>query len=108
MRDEQYVYSEGIQGVASIPPYQSDQWLSLLEQGRSVTISIPSANNTRTRLEELENNSSGSYMGSFSSWGPTWELEASPQFAAPGANILSTFPVALGGYRVMTGTSMCE
>ncbi|UQC76278.1 subtilisin Carlsberg [Colletotrichum lupini] len=106
MRDEQYVYSQRIQGVASIPPYQSDQWLSLLEQGRSVTISIPSANNTRTRLEELENNSSGSYMGSFSSWGPTWELEASPQFAAPGANILSTFPVALGGYRVMTGTSM--
>ncbi|EXF75055.1 subtilisin Carlsberg [Colletotrichum fioriniae PJ7] len=106
MRDEQYVYSEGIRGVASIPPYQSDQWLSLLEQGRGVTISIPSANNTRTRLEELENNSSGSYMGSFSSWGPTWELEASPQFAAPGANILSTFPVALGGYRVMTGTSM--
>ncbi|OLN97593.1 Minor extracellular protease vpr 1 [Colletotrichum chlorophyti] len=106
MRDEQFVYSEGIEGVASIPPYQSEQWLSLLKEGRRVTVTIPNANNTKTRLEELENNISGSYMGSFSSWGPTWELEASPQFAAPGANILSTFPVALGGYRVMTGTSM--
>ncbi|GJD00643.1 subtilisin Carlsberg [Colletotrichum higginsianum] len=106
MRDQQYVYSQGIQGVASIPPYQAQQWLSLLEQGRNVIVSIPNANNTKTRLEELENNSGGSYMGTFSSWGPTWELEASPQFVAPGANILSTFPVALGGYRVMTGTSM--
>lgn len=106
MRDEQYVYSDGIQGVASVPPYQSTQWLSLLDQGRAVTVSIPNANNTKTRLENLENNSSGSYMGTFSSWGPTWELDASPQFAAPGANILSTYPVALGSYRVMTGTSM--
>ncbi|KAF5520998.1 Minor extracellular protease vpr [Colletotrichum aenigma] len=106
MRDEQYVYSDGILGVASVPPYQSTQWLSLLDQGRAVTVSIPKANNTKTRLENLENNSSGSYMGTFSSWGPTWELDASPQFAAPGANILSTYPVALGSYRVMTGTSM--
>ncbi|KAI8239397.1 Minor extracellular protease vpr [Colletotrichum sp. SAR 10_96] len=106
MRDEQYVYSDGILGVASVPPYQSTQWLSLLDQGRAVTVSIPNANNTKTRLENLENNSSGSYMGTFSSWGPTWELDASPQFAAPGANILSTYPVALGSYRVMTGTSM--
>ncbi|KZL86648.1 subtilisin carlsberg [Colletotrichum incanum] len=106
MRDEQYVYSQGIQGVASIPPYQAEQWLSLLEQGRNVILSIPNANNTKTRLEELENNTSGSYLGTFSSWGPTWELEASPQFVAPGANILSTFPVALGSYRIMTGTSM--
>ncbi|TEA18299.1 Minor extracellular protease vpr [Colletotrichum sidae] len=106
MRDEQFVYSEGIQGVASVTPYQSEQWRSLLAEGRPVTITIPNANNTKTRLENLENNSSGSYMGSFSSWGPTWELEASPQFAAPGGNILSTFPVALGSYRVMTGTSM--
>ncbi|KAI8201518.1 Minor extracellular protease vpr [Colletotrichum sp. SAR 10_76] len=106
MRDEQYVYSDGILGVASVPPYQSTQWLSLLNQGRAVIVSIPNANNTKTRLENLENNSSGSYMGTFSSWGPTWELDASPQFAAPGANILSTYPVALGSYRVMTGTSM--
>ncbi|GJC78195.1 minor extracellular protease vpr [Colletotrichum liriopes] len=106
MRDEQYVYSQGIKGVASVPPYQSEQWLSFLEQGRNVILSISNANNTKTRLEELENNTSGSYLGTFSSWGPTWELEASPQFVAPGANILSTFPVALGGYRIMTGTSM--
>ncbi|KAF6827563.1 subtilisin-like serine protease pr1c [Colletotrichum plurivorum] len=106
MRDDRFVYSEGIQGVASVPPYQSEQWLSLLAEGRIVTVAIPNADNTKTRLENLENNSSGSYMGSFSSWGPTWELDASPQVASPGANILSTYPVALGAYRVMTGTSM--
>jgi subtilisin family serine protease len=30
----------------------------------------------------------------------------SPQLVSPGQNILSTYPTALGSYRVMTGTSM--
>lgn len=57
-------------------------------------------------LEELDNNESGGDMALFTSWGPSWELHPTPQLAAPGENILSTFPVALGSYRVMSGTSM--
>ncbi|KAH9218561.1 subtilase [Leptodontidium sp. 2 PMI_412] len=42
----------------------------------------------------------------FTSWGPTFDLEMKPQFGAPGRNILSTYPVALGSYAILSGTSM--
>ncbi|RSM17836.1 hypothetical protein CDV31_003262 [Fusarium ambrosium] len=106
MRDELYNYAEGLQGVGTVPPYVAQKWLSLLKEGKTVTVTLPGGNNTTVRLEQLENNVSGGYMGDLSSWGPTWELAMNPQIAAPGANILSTFPMAMGGYRVMTGTSM--
>lgn len=106
--DEQFVYSDGIEGVAMVAPYQGAAWIDrLLNRGETVTVSIPNPNNTATRLEELENTFSGGYMADFSSWGPTWELAATPQLAAPGANILSTYLLNQGGYRVMSGTSMC-
>ncbi|KAL0959395.1 hypothetical protein HGRIS_014644 [Hohenbuehelia grisea] len=41
-----------------------------------------------------------------SSFGPTFDMHMKPALSAPGANILSTFPVALGGFAVLSGTSM--
>jgi subtilisin family serine protease len=38
--------------------------------------------------------------------GPTFDLDMKPQFGAPGRDILSTYPVALGSYAVASGTSM--
>jgi hypothetical protein len=109
MRDEPYVYSDGIEGVARAVPYQAEHWLSLLEQGHTVTVTIPNANESQTYLEELENNVTGGYVaGTLSSWGPSWELNMTPQLVSPGENILSTYPTAIGSYRVMTGTSMGE
>ena len=109
MRDEPYVYSEGLEGVIKAVPYQAEHWLSLLKQGRTVTVTIPNANQSQTYLEELENNATGGYVaGQLSSWGPSWELNMTPQLVSPGENILSTYPTALGSYRVMTGTSMCK
>lgn len=106
--DEQYIYADGIQGVAMVAPHQGAQWLDLLNRGEAVTVALPNPNTTTTRLEELENHVSGGYLADFTSWGPTWELAATPQFAAPGANILSTYLMNQGGYRVMSGTSMCK
>ncbi|KAK2000457.1 subtilase [Colletotrichum falcatum] len=42
----------------------------------------------------------------FTSWGPSFELTLAPSFGAPGGDILSTWPVALGSYAVASGTSM--
>ncbi|KAK2034880.1 subtilase [Colletotrichum zoysiae] len=42
----------------------------------------------------------------FTSWGPSFELTLAPSFGAPGGEILSTWPVALGSYAVASGTSM--
>ena len=45
-------------------------------------------------------------MSSFTSWGPTYDLNLKPQFGAPGGQILSSYPLDLGGYAVISGTSM--
>lgn len=52
------------------------------------------------------NNDSGSFVSTYSTWGPTFEGGVKPQFGSPGGIILSTYPVALGSYAVESGTSM--
>ncbi|KAF9084359.1 hypothetical protein BGX27_003826 [Mortierella sp. AM989] len=48
----------------------------------------------------------GGAPSDFSSFGLDGELRSKPDLAAPGGNILSTYPLALGGYAVLSGTSM--
>ncbi|KAG8733546.1 hypothetical protein FRC11_005299, partial [Ceratobasidium sp. 423] len=49
---------------------------------------------------------SGGLMSSFSSYGPTFDMYLKPALSAPGSNILSTYPVAVGSYQIKSGTSM--
>lgn len=51
-------------------------------------------------------NPSGGLVSYFSTIGPTFEMDLSPALATPGGQILSTFPLALGGYAIESGTSM--
>jgi minor extracellular serine protease Vpr len=48
----------------------------------------------------------GGAPSDFSSFGLDGELRSKPDIAAPGGNILSTYPLAKGGYTLMSGTSM--
>ncbi|KAI0633256.1 subtilisin-like protease [Trametes polyzona] len=48
----------------------------------------------------------GGLISSFTSYGPTNDFFFKPAIAAPGGNILSTFPVPLGTFAVLSGTSM--
>jgi subtilisin family serine protease len=45
-------------------------------------------------------------MSTFSSYGPTNDFFFKPAVGAPGGNVLSTFPVPLGNFAVLSGTSM--
>jgi len=45
-------------------------------------------------------------MSAFSSYGPSFDFGFKPSFAAPGRNIMSTYPVELGSFAVLSGTSM--
>jgi subtilisin family serine protease len=45
-------------------------------------------------------------MSSFSTYGPTYEVDFKPTLSAPGGNILSTYPLPLGGWALESGTSM--
>jgi len=45
-------------------------------------------------------------ISSFSSWGPGPDFSFKPELTAPGDNIFSTVPAAMGSYESMSGTSM--
>ena len=51
---------------------------------------------------------SGGLMDYYSNFGPTWhDYDLKPQISAPGGHILSTWPLGpLGGYAILSGTSM--
>ncbi|RKP25246.1 peptidase S8/S53 domain-containing protein [Syncephalis pseudoplumigaleata] len=51
-------------------------------------------------------NETGGQISSFSSWGPSPDLDIKPDVAAPGGSIFSTYPLPMGAYTVMSGTSM--
>lgn len=42
----------------------------------------------------------------FTSWGPSPDFDIKPEISAPGGHIFSTWPVNLGGYADLSGTSM--
>ncbi len=48
----------------------------------------------------------GGLISSFSSYGLSPDLALKPDIGAPGGNIYSTYPLELGGYTTMSGTSM--
>jgi hypothetical protein len=74
MRDDPFVYANGIQGVARTVLDHSEHWPLLLSQGATVTVTM-SANGSATHLEELKNNISSGYVASsLTGWGPSWEL----------------------------------
>lgn len=57
-------------------------------------------------VHNLDNNVAGGYMARSSSWGPSQEINVKPQISAPGGDVFSTYPLPLGGYAVLSGTSM--
>ncbi|KAI1416374.1 subtilisin-like protein [Hypoxylon sp. FL1857] len=99
---------KGIVGVGSTRDEVGEQWCSLLQNGTKVTVKVTEPDHTKKIVEYILpqwgrfQTSAASYD---TSWGPTWELDVKPQVAAPGNNILSTYPVELGGYAVLGGTS---
>lgn len=107
--DAQFVYLDGIKGVTSVSPQQGAAWIEMLGRGVQVNVTIPKAADApEDMLVELEDNETGGYASKFTSWGPNWDLEPYPHVASPGGRILSTYPVPMGSYRVMSGTSMAS
>ena len=48
----------------------------------------------------------GGLMSDFSAYGPSFDFGFKPAFSAPGGNIISTYPVSMGSYAILSGTSM--
>lgn len=61
---------------------------------------------SRQVLSTTKDTNTGGLMSSFSTTTPFWELSNGPQVSAPGGNILSTWPLPLGEFAIISGTSM--
>ncbi|KAF0315725.1 subtilisin-like serine protease pr1c [Colletotrichum asianum] len=97
---------DGITGVGTVTPAQGATWINLLNQGSNVNIYIVDPAAADIRYEAVTNDVSGDLTSVTTAWGPTWEVVSKPQFTAPGGNILSTWPMVMGEYSVLSGTSM--
>ena len=90
-------------GFESAGIFRGDGIYLLQQLAAGAKIEIDLSNQVATAVV---NKDTGGHASSFSSYGPTWELDISTQVAAPGGNILSSWPLPLGKYAILSGTSM--
>ncbi|GAA6041140.1 hypothetical protein JCM8097_004135 [Rhodosporidiobolus ruineniae] len=57
-------------------------------------------------VRDVKDEEGGGVVSYFSEYGPTYELFPQPSLTGPGGNILSTFPISMGGVGINSGTSM--
>ena len=98
--------SSSILGAAMVTADQGASWVSSTDAGSNVTLAFVGSSKAPRAVVNLPNTATPGAISYFVSWGPTWEMNLKPQFGAPGGSILSTYPVNLGSYAVLSGTSM--
>lgn len=92
--------------VGMVADTQGAEWVSELKAGTNVTVDFVAEKDAKTVFTQQDDVLTGGKMSTFTSWGPSYEGWIKPQISAPGGNILSTLPLAQGGYGVESGTSM--
>ncbi len=77
-----------------------------LEAGNYIRAQATPVMMTWTDLMASFPSPTGGLISSFSSYGLSPDLALKPDIGAPGGNIYSTYPLELGGYATLSGTSM--
>ncbi|PTB75520.1 subtilisin-like protein [Trichoderma longibrachiatum ATCC 18648] len=95
-----------IEAVGMVDDKTGATWIAALKAGKTVTLTLTDPVESEKQIQFADNPTTGGALSGFTTWGPTWELDVKPQISSPGGNILSTYPVALGGYATLSGTSM--
>lgn len=97
---------EGIIASGMVTADQGTTWVAALEAGSEVELDFGDPDTSPVLLTTSDNVLTGGSLSDYTSWGPTFEADVKPQVGSPGGNILSTYPVPLGSYAVLSGTSM--
>ncbi|XXG96779.1 hypothetical protein Hte_003070 [Hypoxylon texense] len=97
---------DGIVGTGMVTASQGEAWVSAMEAGSEISLNMLDPLTAPVSLSYEANTATGGYASSFTTWNPTFEMDIKPQLASPGGNILSTYPIPLGTYAVLSGTSM--
>ncbi|TLD08893.1 uncharacterized protein PgNI_07817 [Pyricularia grisea] len=93
--------------IATTTPTPATEWRNALSAGSNVTVTLTNPTKSKPKVVWTTNNKTGGYVSSFSSWGPTLEMQSAPVFGGPGRSILSTYLHNKGqGVATLGGTSM--
>ncbi|RKP10395.1 peptidase S8/S53 domain-containing protein [Thamnocephalis sphaerospora] len=84
------------------------RWLSQVLPSPLTKRSYPSLDIVFSQTARQYANPSGGAVSLFSSWGLGADLELKPDVGAPGGLVLSTYPINLGSYVTLSGTSMAS
>lgn len=93
-------------GVATTTASQGKKWAATFAAGHNITVTTRDTDKSPNVVTHTPATVSGGYVSDWSTWGPSWQMHVNPNLAAPGGEILSTFPQAVGTYAVLSGTSM--
>ncbi|KAJ5100413.1 hypothetical protein N7456_006465 [Penicillium angulare] len=103
--DVDITYSN-IGGMGMVPATTGEEWVKLAAKDIPINLHMVAKASASTFFAKEVNKASGGYVHVSSEWGPTNDLAISPHILAPGGFMLSTWPVALGGFAVLSGSSM--
>ncbi|KAH7310748.1 peptidase S8/S53 domain-containing protein [Stachybotrys elegans] len=95
-----------VEAAAMVPKEIGEAWVEALAGGANITVELISRDQATPIVYTQDGGPTAGAASFLTSWGPSYEMEASPKIGAPGGNILSTYPRALGNYAVFSGTSM--
>ncbi|KAG5930375.1 hypothetical protein E4U42_001620 [Claviceps africana] len=95
-----------IKAAAMITAETGEILINALKAGKKPAVHMVGPSKSFKYFKTVKNVESGGAVSNFSSWGPTFEMNAKPQFGAIGGNVLSTLPRSMGYYGVYSGTSM--
>lgn len=95
-----------VNGSGTVTAEQGATWIAGLNQGESIQLQFGSSGAGGSMYLQTKNMLTGGFASTFTSWGPTLDMDVYPTLGAPGGNILSTFLLSQGGYAVYSGTSM--
>ncbi|KAG6117699.1 hypothetical protein E4U13_000846 [Claviceps humidiphila] len=95
-----------VTAVSMIDDKTGETFIKALKDGKKLTLKMVGPENSEQWVGTENNTDTGGAVSTFSSWGPTFEMDVKPQYGTIGGNVLSTYPRAKGNYSVQSGTSM--
>ncbi|KAG6117700.1 hypothetical protein E4U13_000847 [Claviceps humidiphila] len=95
-----------VTAVSIIDKETGETFIKALKDGKKITLKMVGPEKSELLIKTSNNTDTGGAVSTFSSWGPTFEMDVKPQYGTIGGKVLSTYPRAKGSYAVLSGTSM--
>ncbi|KAG6023323.1 hypothetical protein E4U40_004050 [Claviceps sp. LM458 group G5] len=95
-----------VTAVSMIDDKTGETFIKALKDGKKLTLKMVGPEKSGPWIQSVNNTDTGGAVSTFSSWGPTFEMDTKPQYGAIGGKVLSTYLRDQGRYAVFSGTSM--